>query len=730
MHLARRAAFAAGLFLFATWVSAEEPGKRIPATRVDRADAPTIDGDLGDAVWRRAEPRDDFRQVFPFEDADPSQRTEVRILYDDRALYVAVMNFDDRPDLVRATLLQRDPPIQNDDSIRVMIDPQLTRRDGYYFATNALGAREDGLLQNAGGFVGAWNGVWNVRARRMPEGWSAEFAIPFRTVAFDPQKDEWGFQVVRVIPRTSEEIRWSMIDQNRGRVDLSGVGRATGIEARARGIGVDAQGLWTGTWTRDEAGGEETLAGEPSANIFYRLTPSLNAVITTNTDFSDAPLDNRQVNTGRFSLFFPETRSFFVEDTSVFEFGGGATSAANGRPFFSRRIGLVDGEAVDLDVGGKLAGRAGAFDMGALVVRTGETADLAAQTLGVARVAARVSGASKIGFIATAGDSAGESDATTIGADAQLRSNAFLGLGVLRLDAAYVAATRDGETDAFASAELAYPNDRWGWSLRAREVGEAYDPALGFTNRPGVREAAADLRRRWRPAASYWRRFDVGVFASRVTDFDGGTLDENASLRFNGENNAGDGFALNAETQRFDVREPFAIAGVGPVPAGEYRWEDYFAEVFTTRQRRLSAFLGGTCCEAWDGERLIWFAGFEARPNRFLQLSAEYEQQRYELPRAPGDLAAGEEADFHIHIATADARVTLTPRLFADAEAQYDTASEEFSLLSRVRWEPRPQTEILLAVAHSADADPAVFPREFRARGTSAVIRLGNTFRL
>ncbi|MEO1311095.1 MAG: sugar-binding protein [Pseudomonadota bacterium] len=728
---------------------APEERPELPALQIDKADAPRIDGDLDDPVWARATPSDAFRQVFPNENADPSERTEVRVVYDSNNVYFAVHAYDRTPSAVRATLLERDPPLQNDDAVRIILDPQLTGRDGYYFAVNPNGAREDGLLQNNGGFVGAWNAIWNARAKRTETGWVAEFKIPFRTIAFNPDADQWGFNVVRTIPRRNEEIRWSMIDRNRGRVDTGGIGRLTGIRARKTGLGVDARGFIAAGWSRDETTGDEDVTGEPSGDVFVRLTPSLNAVLTANTDFSDTPLDNRQVNTGRFSLFFPETRGFFLEDTAIFEFGGRVLGNPNGRPFFTRRIGLVDGQEVNLDGGLKIAGRAGKLDIGGLVVQTGardiddgalgRSRELDAQTLGAARVSARVFGDSKIGVVATYGDPRGLREASTLGVDVQLRNNSVFGKGVLQLDAAYVRSENEelsvefnpatGEeefvvgdpvSDDFYGFELAYPNDRWRWELRAKEWGENYDPALGFVNRRGFREFGAEYRRRWRPNKPLARNIDFGGWTTIVQDLEADPLEEFTGAFFEVVTDYGDGFFANAEYQRILITEPFTIANEIEIPARSYGWTDHVAEFWTTRQRRASLFAGGLCCEFYDGNRINWWTGFQLRPNRFLQLEGRYDQRFFDLP--------GGEA--HIHIGSAEVRANLNPRLSANAEMQYDNISEQVGVLARVRWEPRPQTEVLLAVGHSAQADPDRFPREFQAEGTSVVLRFGNTFRL
>jgi hypothetical protein len=231
-----------------------------------------------------------------------------------------------------------------------------------------------------------------------------------------------------------------------------------------QGRDLDVLTYATGRATRNWAGGSTVLTGDPSATAYCKITRALTGLLTVNTDFSAKPLDSRQVNTTRFSLFEPETREFFLEDTDTFEFANfGTGSAANGRPFFSRNIGLVKGRAVDLDAGAKLSGNIGALRVGALSVRTGPSSTGPAQTLSVARLTAQVLGQSRVGVIATDGDPTGLSRNRVAGADFQYRNSRFRPGKQLNVTACVqrsFGSTR-GNDDAFGG-EVTYPNEPWG----------------------------------------------------------------------------------------------------------------------------------------------------------------------------------------------------------------------------------------------------------------------------
>ena len=324
----------------------------IVPVRIDKADAPSIDGKLDDLVWDRAAVISEFYQVEP--SIGPAEvETRVYLVYDENALYVGVKAFDDEPENIFATILQRDGDVWRDDMLRFYIDPFDTGLTGFGFDVNALGARADRLVQANRRPVDEWDTIWDSAGTVTEEGWTAEFVLPFQSISFEPDSDGWGLMVTRERSHKNQELRWAAIDQSINKFGFARAGRLTGIENVNRGVGLDIETLGSVIAVRDwERPRDDDLTFEPSANVYYRFTPGLTGLLTLNTDFSDTPLDARQINTGRFSLFFPETRDFFLQDAAFFEFAGQTFSGApNGQPFFSRRIGIVGGSPVTIDGG-------------------------------------------------------------------------------------------------------------------------------------------------------------------------------------------------------------------------------------------------------------------------------------------------------------------------------------------------------------------------------------------
>ena len=349
--------------------------------------------------------------------------------------------------------------ITQEDSLFVTLDPFNTQRGGYFFGLNAHGVRFDGLYRNVSEYYSDWDSIWDAAAQRFDGGWTAEYEIPFKSLSFDPNSDTWGLNFSRSLETRNEDMAW--VSRNR-RWDPSSAGLMTGLAALDQGIGLDivpSASLTNRRVLRTDNPATPAVEPEldtsdddfePSLDLFYKLTPQMNASLTFNTDFSATEVDDRQVNLTRFGLFFPEKRDFFLREADIFEFGRigasdgtGALSNAerqNARPFFSRRIGLGEfGEPVDLNYGGKISGRAGRFEVGALSIRQDENplAGVDDTTLSVVRAKAGIGSESTIGAVFTDGDPLNPRDNSLAGFDALYRNSRLPGGRMLEAGAWY-----------------------------------------------------------------------------------------------------------------------------------------------------------------------------------------------------------------------------------------------------------------------------------------------------
>ncbi|MEQ8936554.1 MAG: hypothetical protein RIE56_12270, partial [Amphiplicatus sp.] len=435
-----------------------------------------------------------------------------------------------------------------------------------------------------------------------------------------------------------------------------------------------------------------------------------------------APLDQRQVNTGRFSLFLPETREFFLQDAAVFEFAGRTfgDDERNGMPFFSRRIGFAGGEAADILAGGKLSGQIGPVSIGALSTRTKSNQNAAGQTLSVARASAEVLEESRIGFIVTNGDPLGLVQSTVAGADFQYRNSNLIGEGVLFADLGYLRSWQDGDARDLFGAELAYEADKWNWKIRLRDIERDFDPRLGFVNRSGVRSIFGDGFRLWRPAGIGVREVETGVSAKAVADAGGGLLDQEIEGRVRIEWVTDDELTARVKAYDLNILEPFKVAGIVDVPSGTYRYLQREIKAESSPARRVSAGMEVKWGRIYDGTYLMLKPNLRLRPSRHFEISLNYDRRLFDLP--DGRIA--------VHVASSEVNFSLSPRLQFNALAQYDNISESLALSGRMKWEIDPATELQFIIRHSAEIEGMYFPQGFFSTDSSATIRLSRVFRM
>ncbi|OUX95271.1 MAG: hypothetical protein CBB77_03670 [Hyphomonas sp. TMED17] len=689
--------------------------------RINTSQAPIIDGDLSDPVWDMATQIVDFYQVEPFI-APPTVETKVYMAFDENALYIGVFAAEDRPEDIYATVMERDGDVWRDDMIRVYIDPFATGISGFGFDVNAIGARADRLVQDGRRPIDEWDTIWNSSGQILENGWSVEIEIPFRSISFDPEADGWGLILTRERAHKAEEIRWAGIDQSLDTFNFSRAGRLEGIRDVNQGRGLEITLQGTGSVARDwNRPRRDSVNFEPSVDALYRFTPSLAGLITFNSDFSDTPLDNRQINTGRFSLFFPESRDFFLQDAAFFEFGGRAFSRApNARPFFSRRIGIVNGESVPIETGIKLSGELKGIELGLLTARMGEGSEIDRQTLSVARAAVDISAESRLGIIATNGDPTGQSDNTLLGFDYLYRSPSIFGKSRLQADIYYqqTFSSTVPDDDTFG-IRIDYPNDVWRWKLAAREVGENFTPALGFVNRPGSRDYTADWQRRFRPqntAITWWQ---FGSEHRLITALDGETETRTNKLKAGLQTRQADSVWISTFATVENVRTPFTLPNEIPVPTGTYNNDGASLSLTSSMTRPYGGQIRLEQKQFFGGDSTALELRLNARPNRNFDISAAFSRTDINVPGG----------DVSVQVGSVDAVVNLSPKLSISTQTQYDNISNSLSFFGRMRWEVRPETEVFLSVGHGAIIDDSDFGRNFRSIQSQAIFRLSNTYR-
>ena len=318
------------------------------AVRVENP--PKLDGVLTDEVWKQALPLTHFTQREPAEGKSATERTEVRIVYNDKSLYIGVWCFDSEPEKIIANELRRDFDYGVDDNFEIIFDTYRDMRNGFLFITNPNGARFDALSTDEGKSVNAnWNGVWDVRTSMNGEGWFAEIEIPHSTLRFpDDSVQVWGVNCERNIRRKREQVLWQGHSRNYELEQVSHAGLLLGMRDIHRGSALEVKPYISGGYQQDFIPEHSsTTLTKVGLDIKYPLTQTLTLDLTANTDFSQVEADRARINLTRFPLFFPEKREFFLEGAGMFDLNFGAQPLL----FYSRRIGLSQGEQVPIIAG-------------------------------------------------------------------------------------------------------------------------------------------------------------------------------------------------------------------------------------------------------------------------------------------------------------------------------------------------------------------------------------------
>src|SRR6266513_2639760 len=344
--------------------------RRIQARRV--TEAIKIDGLLNEPAWSLAQPATDFFQQQPTEGAPASERTEVRVLFDEKNIYFGIRAFDSDAGHINARDLVRDSDFPNDDKVEILLDTYDDRRNAFRFGVNPLGTQQDVLITDEGRDINvSWDGSWVSAGRIDDQGYTVEIEIPLTTLRFKEGIESWGFNISRTIRRKNEQNLWTSWQRSFGLERVSQAGELVGVEEirrrRLREIKPYASGEWReGVPLIGKIGSDAGVRGNAGIEVAkIGITPSLTAEFTANPEFGQAEVDDQVVNLSRFSIFFPEKRDFFFENSGVFLLG---REGAN-QLFFTRRIGLTHrGEPVPIDYGAKITGKVGSYNVGFLQV--------------------------------------------------------------------------------------------------------------------------------------------------------------------------------------------------------------------------------------------------------------------------------------------------------------------------------------------------------------------------
>ncbi len=677
-----------------------------------------LDGRLDEPAWQTADSIAGLTQVTPREGDPPAGRTVIRVLVSAQELFIGVRADDPDPAAISAFSRQRDADLDSEDHIRLVLDTFLDGRSGYVFAVGAGGARYDALITNQGeGENSNWDAVWEAGTARTPAGWAVEIRLPNKSLIFAPGLTSWGFNIQRRVQRLLESSRWSGARRDWELGQTSRAGLLEGLPAFEVGLGLAIRPSLT-TGARNSADTDTEGVFHPSLDLTKRLGGNLLGALTINTDFAETEVDSRRTNLTRFPIFFPEKREFFLDGADIFDFG--LNAAQDVIPFFSRRIGLFEGEEVPLLAGAKVSGRVGNTNLGALITRTGEDSDagVSGETMGAVRVEQNILEESSLGGILTFGDPAGNADAWTAGADFTYQTsrlggdkNFLVGAWAVGTDHAGL----EGRKGA-AGFKIDYPNDDWDALFLYKWVGDGFQPSLGFAPRPGVQSYLTGATRRFRPAGGPVNDFAFRLFGRLVTDLNGRRETWNVDVTpLNLTFRSGDEISLEVTPQGDRLDEPFEVSDTVLIRPGDYGFVRAQVEVETASKRAIGGEVRYAFGGFYDGTLQTLEATLLLRPVPTIVVTLEGELNRGRMP----------EGDFNEDLFAARLRVGFSPDLEFSSFVQYDTESRSLGTNTRLRWIFHPLGDLFVVYNHNLDRGTG----EWRYQSNELLVKVKYGFR-
>ena len=696
---------------------------QIQAVRVP--EGPVVDGVLDDPSWRAASLVTGFVQQEPFEGAPSSERTEVRVMYDGETLFVGLTAFDASPGDVIATEMRRDGgQILNEDNFQIILDTFMDSRSAYMFVVSPLGAMLDQQVfeEGSGGRRGTsgnvnldWDGVWHAAARRTPEGWAAELAIPMITLRFpDTREQAWGINFMRNISRKNEQSFWAPIPRAFSLTRVSLAGTLTGLEAleRGRDLRVKPYVVGGGRSELDLDVSDRSIQSDVGLDVKYGITAELNLDLTVNTDFAQAEVDDERVNLTRFALFFPEKRDFFLENAGQFNVG---TTASNNRMadlFFSRQVGISSsGEPVPIIAGARLTGKVGAHNIAAMDIQTDEAFGSPSENFLVARYSVDVLERSKVGVLAVnrQASSGGHYNRTfatdfTFGPNPSFTMNGFL--------ARTLSPGISGD-DLAGHMRAAFLDASWSLYAEYTNLQDDFNAEVGFVPRVGIRTYKLHVERTPRPGGWGIRVLQPMWNVTYTTDQRGSLVSRRyhsmIGTRFS------NGAFLNLWHNRFFERldAPFRVRTGISVPAGDYEFYHWKVSFSSNPSRRVTYNASWDPQTFFDGHRTDVSAGMGVRVTSQLSTSALYS-------RNDVDLLAG---SFVTEVGSLRVDYTLSPTMSLRTLSQYNSSSEQWSTAFRFRYIYRPGSDLYI-VYDEVRRDVSGVPLPYEKRDQQLIVKL------
>ena len=662
-----------------------------------------IDGLLNEPEWKMVLPAKDFIQRDPIQGSPATEKTEVYVIHDKENLYIGAILFDSNPDGILAYQKRRDQSLRTDDRFMWILDTFLDGRTGYFFEVNPAGLLGDGLIIGGDSYWGInkdWNGIWDARVVVIPDGWSVEVVIPFRTLNFDPNLDTWGINFQRTVRRKNEDMKWEGFERNKKITQPIHAGYLKGLKNLTQGNGLEFKPYFS--LKNQEMNMVKDNFNDIGFDVSINITSGLKASLTYNTDFAEAEVDQRRVNLTRFPLRYAEKRGFFLEGAGVYSFA----PRNDVTPFFSRRIGLSDGEQIPINYGGRLSGQIGNYEIGVIQAQTNSKGDIAGENFTVARVKRAFFKQSYFGLVYTDRSSrtmepdSNELDQSLFGADLELKTSEFMGDKNLQFQTFFVHHTAPYSEPELSISDLSvrgfritYPNDIFRSHVSYREFGNNYNPAVGFGRRNGFKRIQPSFSYHPRPEKyDFIRQVEFGIQYEFMTNLENKMLKKQTTITpFNIRFESQDQLSAKIVSLIEYLDKPFTIYEDITIPIEEYSSEELQVKFETSEKRMLSTEFEYQTGDFWNGQKQTIKTQISVKPFSGFNIQTEYEKNTVKL--------SGKS--FNTELYNFELGIYPTPRTAIFSNLQYDNVSDALGLFAKLQHTIRPGSDFYLVYTHN-----------------------------
>lgn len=695
-----------------------------------------VDGLLDEAAWQHADSTSLFWMKFPRDDvyADSSFKSLVKVTYDDNFLYVGAVLYEEAPFV--GVSLKRDSRIRENDGLGVVLDPINKKTNGFYFSVTAFNVQADDQLNasNGGDIDFSWDNKWYSETKQYDHFFTIEMAIPFKTLRYDKNNTSWGINFIRSYRKGNEFHTWTRIPVNFPGVDLGYLGGLKwDAPPPAAGSNIAMIPYITGQASQDVESGKDVIEAKPNAGFDSKiaLNSNLNLDLTVNPDFSQIEVDRQVTNLTRFSIFFPERRTFFLENSDIFS----AYGIPPIQPFYSRRIGLdQNAQPIPILLGARVTGNVtDKTRIGIMSMQTGEKGETPSQNYSaisvqqqvLKRSIIKVYGLSRQAFMSDE-ELAKADPIDKYGRNAGTELNYNSENGAWSAWGAIHKSFKSGinSNNNFWNSGFGYEGRNFSGFIDYADVGVNYYADMGFVNRIDNYDQQRDTSirvgfRHWYNEMEYTFRPEKGPLQTHglsVSSFYALNADNSFSERSNefeysfGFSNSSD-LSLNFSNQSVQLLFPIGFTDGIPLPTGRYEFNQYSVEYFSDNRKNFSWNISGVVGGFYNGTYQQLSGGITLRKQPWLTVDINAEFNRLKFPEPYGST--------DLFLLAPRIEINFSTAIFWTTFIQYNTQNNNFNINSRLQWRYKPMSDLFVVYTDNYFAEPFL-----KSRNRSLVFKL------